>query len=194
MAVGGALTGPGEGGSSREVEVVTHFLEMTAPDQLRPGSASPHRLRFVEAVDPPPELAWFLYVAVGGRWDWVDRLGWGLEAWREHVARREVALWVAYLDGSPAGYVEFRLDLPGAVQIWYFGLLPAYVGRGLGGELLTRAVRTAWAWEPGRVWLHTCSLDAPAALENYRARGFRIYDETRVRKRLPARSPVCWPE
>lgn len=173
--------------------MVTHYLEMASPDDLALPSGSLDRLRFQEVAEPTPELAWFLYVAVGLRWSWVDRLRWSLEAWRDHVAREDVSLWLASLDGSPAGYVEYRLDLPAEVQIWYFGLLPGFMGRGLGGELLVRAVQAAWRWDPGRVWLHTCSLDAPAALENYRARGFRVYDETREEKVIPPRPEVRWP-
>lgn len=175
------------------VEVVTWFLEMTEPGQLRRPADPPGRVRLGAVAEPAPEFAWFLYAAVGRRWGWVDRLEWSLEEWAEHARREDVSLHVAWVDDAPAGYVEYRLDLPEAVQIWYFGLLPSYMGRGLGGELLARAVERAWSWEPGRVWLHTCSLDAPAALENYRARGFRVYDERRERKRMPPRLRPAWP-
>ena len=37
----------------------------------------------------------------------------------------------------------------------------------------------AWALAPTRVWLHTCTLDAKAALPNYLARGFRPFKEER---------------
>jgi len=63
----------------------------------------------------------------------------------------------------------------GAVEIIYFGLLPAFVGRGLGGALLSSAIEEAWRVNPLRVWVHTCSLDHPAALANYQARGMKIY-------------------
>jgi GNAT superfamily N-acetyltransferase len=175
------------------VEVVTHYLEMTSPDDLRPSGGVPDRLDFGPVREPSPEFAWFLYVAVGRDWHWVDRLGWDRDRWRDHVARDDVALHLALLDGAPAGYVEYRTGLPSEVQIWYFGLLPGYTGRGLGGELLTRAVRSAWAWEPQRVWLHTCSLDAPVALDNYLARGFRKYDETREMKVVKPYPDVRWP-
>jgi hypothetical protein len=45
----------------------------------------------------------------------------------------------------------------------------------LGGSLLTHAVEEAWKLGAGRVWLHTCTLDSPHALPNYRARGFRDF-------------------
>jgi GNAT superfamily N-acetyltransferase len=67
----------------------------------------------------------------------------------------------------------------GAVEIAYFGLLPEYFGRGWDGHLLTRAVETAWGLGASRVWLHTCTLDHPAALPNYLRRGFRrVREET----------------
>ncbi len=49
------------------------------------------------------------------------------------------------------------------------------LGRGLGKHLLSCAVRDAWALAPSRVWLHTCTLDHPAALPNYEKRGFARY-------------------
>lgn len=60
------------------------------------------------------------------------------------------------------------------VEIAYFGLAPHFVGRGLGGALLTSAIEEAWRWDASRVWVHTCSLDHPSALRNYEARGMRI--------------------
>jgi len=78
--------------------------------------------------------------------------------------------------GTPAGYFELERD-GDAVEIVSFGLLPAFIGRGLGKRLLDAAARRAWALGPQRVWVHTCSLDGPAALANYRGRGFEIYDE-----------------
>ena len=61
-----------------------------------------------------------------------------------------------------------------SVEIAYFGLLPEFLGLGLGGHLLTEATRAAWALHPRRIWLHTCTFDHPAALPNYQARGFHI--------------------
>jgi GNAT superfamily N-acetyltransferase len=66
-----------------------------------------------------------------------------------------------------------------SIEIAYFGLMPEFVGQGLGKYLLARAVEAAWAEKPSRVWLHTCTLDHPSALPNYLKRGFRrVRDET----------------
>ena len=82
-------------------------------------------------------------------------------------------------DWTPLGYYELAREPDGAVEIVYFGLVAEAQGRGLGRGLLTHAVRTAWASGATRVWLHTCTLDGPAALPNYLARGFRPVREER---------------
>jgi GNAT superfamily N-acetyltransferase len=157
--------------------VTTWYLEMTDPSQLRP--ARPVEGFEVQRLDPPdPELSARMYDAVGGPWQWTDRLGWDVERWRAHLGRDEVDTWLGRLHGEPAGYAEIRRERE-EVEIASFGLLPGFPGRGLGGALL--AAVTADAWERGarRVWLHTCSLDSPAALPSYQRRGFRQYHEER---------------
>jgi len=73
---------------------------------------------------------------------------------------------------ASAGYFELAKHDDGNVEIAYFGLIPAFIGRGIGGAMLTRAVSEAWALGTQRVWLHTCTLDSAHALPNYKARGF----------------------
>jgi GNAT superfamily N-acetyltransferase len=57
-------------------------------------------------------------------------------------------------------------------------MLPGWEGEGLGGHLLTCAIERAWEAGADRVLVNTCTLDHPAALPNYLARGFEV-----VRKR-----------
>ena len=61
------------------------------------------------------------------------------------------------------------------MEIAIFGLMPRFVGRGLGGALLTRALEEAWRTQPSSNRRHTCSLDHPAALPSYIARGMKVY-------------------
>jgi len=174
-------------------QVTTYFLEMRAPDELRPARAQVARLEIRQAHMPAPELNRFLYTAVGGDWFWVDRLGWSYVRWFEYLNRPELETWVAYLCGTPAGYFELERQAGDEVELAYFGLLPQFIGQGIGGLLLTRAIERAWEWGARRVWLHTCTLDGPAALDNYLARGFRVYKEETEAKELPDRSPGPWP-
>ena len=73
-------------------------------------------------------------------------------------------------------FFELERHDDGSVEISYFGLMPMGIGQGLGRALLTTAIDEAWSLKPvpSRVWLHTCTLDHPAALANYLARGFQV--------------------
>ena len=161
------------------LEVTRTYLEMTAPAQLR-RAGSPDPLSRVErVVECPTSFYRYLYREVGRRYHWVDRLDWGDAQLRAHLADVRIGVWAMYVGGAPAGFFELRQDDDGSVEIAYFGLLPEFIGRGLGKQLLTEAVDRAWALRPRRVWLHTCTLDDPAALPNYLKRGFVPYREER---------------
>ena len=172
--------------------IVTTHLEMTAPDQLRPARPARDPHVWQRAAVPCAELSHFLYRAVGGDWYWYTRLGWSRDRWQGHVERPELETWIGYVGGTPAGYAELEAQAEGAVEIVYFGLMPGFIGRGLGGALLTDAVRRAWAMGAARVWLHTCNLDHPNALAHYEARGFRAFKIEAGEEDLPERSPGYW--
>lgn len=178
---------------TRRTDVTTWYLEMLQPDELRPARAPQSAVDIVRAAIPSPELSRFLYTAVGGDWYWTLRLGWDYDTWLHYLDRPEVETWVAYADGTPAGYVELERQQEANVEIVYFGLLPRFIGRGIGGHLLTAGIRRGWALNARRVWVHTCSLDGPHALPNYRARGLRVYRESTEPRELPVKLPGPWP-
>lgn len=124
-----------------------------------------------------PSLWRHLYTEVGREYHWVDRLAWTDEEIARYLADPALELWILKEADTPAGYFELRMDADHAVEIAYFGLMPAAVGRGLGKYLLTRAVQRAWERGAHRVWLHTSSLDHSSALPNYLARGFTIWKQ-----------------
>jgi GNAT superfamily N-acetyltransferase len=152
--------------------VVRTYLELDDPAELRP--AAPARLAEVAVARvAPPDGAlsrWF-YTEVGRAYDWIDHLGRSQAEWQAWADGVET--WVATVGGERAGYYELSED-DGGAQVAYFGLLPGFHGHGLGGFLLTHALRRGFERAP-RVWLHTCTLDGAAALPNYRARGLRPF-------------------
>jgi GNAT superfamily N-acetyltransferase len=174
------------------VEVTTWFLQMTDPGQLAPAPSADPELEIRRAELPSPELSRALYAGVGSDWHWFDRVGWTWSRWHEHLSRAELETWVAWLRGTPVGYAELEHD-GDAVELVSFGLLPAFIGRGLGPRLLDAVLRRAWALGPRRVWVHTCSLDGPAALPTYQRRGLTVYDERTEQVVLPAQRPEPWP-
>ena len=154
----------------------TWYLQMLSPEELRPKTLLP-QTQLLRIEIPFPALNRFFYKEVGKLWQWTDRLNWSEEEWRNCVEREKVQTWMLNLRGTPAGYFELD-DQDGDVEIAYFGLLPQFLGKGLGGGFLTAAVEKAWQMEAARVWVHTCNLDHPNALKNYQARGFQIYRES----------------
>jgi len=166
-------------------QVTTYYLEMTRPDahqsaQLKdPSREHDIDVRCIEM--PQFQFNRFLYQLVGEAWQWTDKLAWSDQQWRELVESPDHQTWVAYFKGAVLGY--FELNRAGNdVEILYFGLAPQFIGQGMGGYLLSKAIDAAWHWtsstslsEVDRVWVHTCSLDHPSALVNYEARGFNVY-------------------
>ncbi len=168
------------------VEVTRTYLEMRSPGDLRPTATTPDPPRLERVEGCPGSFFRYLYAEVGRAYHWTDRLAWTDDQVRAHLLDPAVSLWLLTSGAAPAGYFELRVHDDRSVEIAYFGLLPEFVGRGWGGHLLTQAVETAWGMKPERVWLHTCTLDHPAALPNYLKRGFRPFREEVYRTELPA--------
>jgi ribosomal protein S18 acetylase RimI-like enzyme len=158
--------------------LVTTYLEMRSPEQLRPKRADT-RFQIREQKERDWHFNRDLYFAVGEQWHWIDKRPWTDEQWKEYAAAPELRTFAAYYDNALAGYYELRNDTEGGVEIAYFGLLPEFIGRGLGGALLTSAIEEAWSRgggiAPMRVWVHTCNRDHSQALANYQARGMVVY-------------------
>ena len=158
------------------VRVVRTYLELRSPNALRSATRDDPALRLARMAPGDIRLFRELYHDVGHAHQWHDRNSLSDSELRTHFESPNVALWVLYHDDTPAGFFELRRHADDSVEIVYFGLTAAFTGRGLGKHLLSRAAETAWAFGAERVWLHTCTLDSPAALPNYLARGFEPYE------------------
>lgn len=179
----------------KTVSVTTWFLQATDPGQLAPAPEPLPGVEIRRAATPSPELSRGMYAAVGADWWWVDRLPWDWARWQAHLSRPEVETWLALLDGTPVGWAELEAT-DGAVELTYLGLLPAFLGRGIGSRLLDAALRRGFAMTeppPERVWVHTCSLDGPAARRAYEGRGLRVYAEETAEAELPGPPLEPWP-
>lgn len=156
-------------------ETTTYYLEMLSPEELNSKDES-NGLNVIEAGIDAYQLNKFLYQYVGEAWQWTDKLSQPDEAWREYVERPQLKTWVAYYKGSIAGYFELLAQEDGNTEIAYFGLAPAFIGKGFGGYLLSQTIKQAWNLSSTkRVWVHTCTDDHPSALKNYQSRGLKIY-------------------
>ncbi|MDA0745059.1 MAG: GNAT family N-acetyltransferase [bacterium] len=174
-------------------QVITTYLQMTDRTELQPARSPATPFHLVRVEIPCPEFNRFLYIAVGTNWFWYTRLSWDYDKWLAYLNRPQLETWVAYISGTPAGYFELEMQKQNDVEIAYFGILPGFLGKGLGGALLTSAITRAWDMGANRVWVHTCTLDHPHALQNYQARGFRIYRTEEKPEDLPDQALELWP-
>ena len=161
------------------VEVVRTYLELRTPEQLRPALLDDPNVEFVRRPGIEVDHYRRLYQTVGDRWYWRDRNAWSDERMREYLASPNIYVWEALVGGEIAGFFEIDRHDGAAIEIAYFGLIEAFMGRGLGKAMLTRAAQEALALGASLVWLQTCTLDSPRALPNYKARGF---EEVRTEK------------
>jgi GNAT superfamily N-acetyltransferase len=167
------------------VDVLKTYLQLESRADFKPVANPDPRARVEQVHGAPASFFRYLYVEVGRAWHWVDRLPWTDDELRARLAQPGVTLHLLSVAGAPAGYFELEKHEDGSVEVAYFGLLPEFLGRRLGAYLLSEAVSAAWALAPTRVWLHTCTLDAKAALPNYLARGFRPFKEERYVAQMP---------
>lgn len=168
--------------SGQEQGIATYYLEMLSPDQQQRSTADPAALAdlsLVECLSPQYQYNRFLYQLVGEQWQWTEKNQWSNQQWQDYAEAPNLRTWVAYHRGTPAGYFELQSQDQGNIEIVYFGLASAFIGRGYGSYLLDEAISQAWQWQAKRVWVHTCSLDHPHALANYQKRGMTLYDTTR---------------
>ncbi|GAW97207.1 MULTISPECIES: GNAT family N-acetyltransferase [Colwellia] len=159
------------------MKVRTYYLEMNTPEELI-EKTDPRGLAIVEAKINEFRFNKFLYQLIGEQWAWVDKLSLPEAEWEAYVENPDLRTWVAYYEGTIAGYFELNTNESGDTEIAYFGLAPNFIGKGFGGYLLSQAISNAWKiTKTKRVWVHTCSLDHDSALSNYKARGLKLYKQ-----------------
>jgi GNAT superfamily N-acetyltransferase len=198
--VSGAASPAAASGGRRSVETLVTYLEMTAPPArpTRPAPRSDLEIRL--ARQPTVSFYRYLYAAVGEPWTWTVRRCLSDAELQAILSDPRVEVNVLWVGGVPAGYAELDRRKPPEIELASFGLLPEFIGQGLGGYLLDWAIHHAWRMRPRRLWLHTCDLDHPRALDVYQGGGFRIYHRRASTQELPPdfalprRSPASAPD
>lgn len=160
-----------------QLRVVTTYLEMKQPPARSPAKPPIEGLSIRRAERPTVSFYRYLYNSVGAPWLWYERQAMADCELRAIIQHPDVEVYVLYVEDVAAGYVELDRRMEGQIEVAYFGLMPEFVGRGLGPYLLDWAVVTAWHKEPNRVWVHTCNLDHPKARSVYERIGFVSYKQ-----------------
>lgn len=167
------------------------YLEMTAKPLRLPRPTPAVKLALMRAERCTPSFYRYLYIQVGEPWLWFERRLWTDAQLQAHLARADIEVFVFYVGGVPAGYFELH-RVERETELCYFGLVPDFIGQGLGFHFLQSAVDTGWLGTTQRLWVHTSTYDHPRALGLYQRAGFRVYqrrdivfDDPRLTGALP---------
>ncbi len=157
-------------------EVERNYLEINSINDLKEG-INPSNNYVLILLDPINfQLNKFFYKNIGKKHKWVDRLIWDEQKWIDYVSSEKVKTYVLKNKDDLVGFFELIFHYEkNEVEIAYFGILEEYQNKKLGSYLLSEAIKKSFNKNVNRVWLHTCSLDHKNALNNYVARGMKIF-------------------
>ncbi|MEJ7933357.1 GNAT family N-acetyltransferase [Sphingobium sp. AN558] len=170
--------------------IVTH-LEMR--NRPRPAPLPDSPLRLVPWKSPSLAAYRALFRRVGEPWLWFSRLVMPDESLTAIIHDPAVAIY-AVIDprGIEVGLLELDFRIAPDCELSFFGLVAELTGRGNGKWLLAQARSLAWRKGIERFWVHTCTLDSPAALGFYIRGGFtpfardvEIFADPRLTGHLP---------
>ena len=150
-----------------EINSIKNLIEAIKPD----GNYS---LNLLEPTNF--QLNKFFYKNIGKKHKWIDRLVWTEAQWIDYVSSKKVSTYILKFKNNLAGFFELiSHDEKKEIEIAYFGLLEEFHNKKLGSYLLSQAIKKSFKSSIDRVWVHTCSLDHKNALNNYVARGMKIF-------------------
>ena len=165
------------------VDVTVYYLEMLG-HSCRSVPAPRRGLSVQHVTTPTVESYRKLYNAVGSEFHWLSRRKLSDEQLAAVIQHPLNELHVLEVGGTPAGFAELDRRQPGEIELVQFGLTRDFIGQGLGKWFLQWTIDQAWSYQPRRFWLHTCTLDHPAALPNYLKAGFVLFKEEAIRREL----------
>jgi len=157
-------------------QVERSYLEINSLRELVEKN-KPFNDLYIEKVNPPNfQLNKFFYKKIGKKHRWTDRLIWSDKKWIDYLENTSVNTYILKQNKDLIGYFEqiFYKDQLDC-EIAYFGILEEYIGKKLGGYLLSEAIKISFKIGSKRIWVHTCSLDHKNALQNYLSRGMKIF-------------------
>ena len=160
-----------------KIRLVETHLEMKSYKPRKQKKQRLENLSIIRAHNPTVSFYRYLYNTVGEPWFWYERRLISDTELSELINKPDVRIYVLYVQGTPAGYTELDFTDSDNVEIAYFGLIPDFIGRGLGLYFLDWIVATAWSENPERIWVHTCNLDHPAAIAIYQKAGLSPFKQ-----------------
>ena len=163
-------------------EVKRNYLEINSLQDLQEVT-EPTKDYSLNLLDPINfQLNKFFYKNIGQNHKWVDRLVWTETQWIDYVSKDKVQTYILKYKDDLVGFFELIFHFEKKeVEIAYFGILEEFRNKKLGSYLLSQAIKKSFSQNIDRVWVHTCSLDHKNALNNYIARGMKIFKTENIK-------------
>ena len=157
-------------------KIERNYLEINSIKDLNDSSKVDEKFSIQYLKTPDFQINKFFYKNVGRKHNWVDRLAWTEKQWIDYVSDENVKTYILKDKNEFAGYFELILhNDKNEIEIAYLGLLEEYINQKIGSYLLSFAIKKSFFEKVKRVWVHTCSLDHKNALNNYVARGMKVF-------------------
>jgi ribosomal protein S18 acetylase RimI-like enzyme len=156
-------------------EVLTYQLEISERSKFLPKE-NYNQIIEIRPVKTGHFINYVLFLGVGLPHRWFKRLLWDQKKWDTYLKDEKYKFFLGFYNNEIIGFFELY-EHPDSAEIKYFGLLPEFIGIGIGGSFLSHAINEAFHLNKEKVWLHTCVFDHETALKNYLARGFEITKE-----------------
>jgi ribosomal protein S18 acetylase RimI-like enzyme len=163
-------------------EVKRSYLEINSLEDLKENNQSTdsYSLNLLDPINF--QLNKFFYKNIGKKHRWIDRLVWVESQWIDYVSNNKVKTYIFKYKEELVGFFELIFHFEKKeVEIAYFGILEEFQNKKLGSYLLTQAIKKSFVGNVNRVWVHTCSLDHKNALNNYIARGMKIFKTENIK-------------
>lgn len=173
-----------------KVAAVVTYLEMHAPPPaLRAEAPEGWSL---QPLNTDRARYRTLFRRIGEPWLWFSRVLMPDEELAGILDDPKVEAYALHDGRDDIGLLEIDFRPEQEAELAFLGVAPGATGKGAGRYLLGEAIRRAFARPIDRFFVHTCSLDHPAALTFYMRSGFTPYrraievsDDPRLQGRLP---------
>ena len=152
------------------------YLEINSPEEINLSNKPNSKCKIEIKKDPDFQINKFFYKQIGKSYRWIDRLVWDDTKWMNYTNNANLETYILTENDELIGFFELLFHPETRkCEVAYFGILDQYIGKKYGSYLLSEALKLGFRNNTKKVWLHTCSLDHKHALNNYLARGMKIF-------------------
>ncbi|MBZ6076518.1 GNAT family N-acetyltransferase [Microvirga puerhi] len=173
-----------------KIAAVVTYLQMQRPAAIpAPGKPDTWSL---ERIKGDMDRYRTLFRLVGEPWLWFSRATMSNEALDAILHDPGIEVYALHDETTDIGLLELDFRTEGEAELAFLGVVPGTIGQGAGRFLIQEAIRRSFERPINRLFVHTCTLDHPAALSFYRRAGLEPYkraievaDDPRLTGHLP---------